>query len=65
VKLSAAMVACTLVLSLAFWSLFWMSWGERPEPEETAVMVGIALLLVMGGAALWARWRRAGDRKRE
>lgn len=64
-KLSAAMVACTLVLSLTFWSGFWMSWGERPAPEETAVIVGVALLLVMGGAALRARWRRAGDRKRE
>jgi hypothetical protein len=64
-KLSVTRAVWALVLSLAFWSLYWMSSGERPEPEETAVLVGIALLLVMGGAAIRARWWRAGERKRE
>lgn len=64
-KLSAAMVGSTLVLSLALWTVLYVSWGERPAPEETAVLVGIALLLVIGVAALRARWRRTGEGKRE
>ena len=63
-KLSAAMIACSLVLSLAFWYVFWVSWGEAPAPQETAVLVGIALVLVIGAASLRARLRRSGGRKR-
>ena len=64
-KLSAAVVACTLVLALGFWYVVWTAWGEAPAPEETAVLVGIALALVLGGAAVRARLRRAADKKRQ
>ena len=63
-KLSAAMVGCTLVLSLALWYAYYRTWGERPEAVDTAVMVGIALALVVGGAAVRARFRRGGDKAR-
>jgi len=65
VKLSAAVVACSLVLALAFWYVLYIIGGERPAPEETAVLVGIALALVGGGAAVRARLRRAGEKKRQ
>jgi len=65
VKLSAATIACSLILSLAFWYAYWLSWGEAPAPQETALLVGIAIALVIGAASLRARLRRAGNKKRE
>ena len=63
-KLSAVMVAWTLVLSLALWYAYYRAWGERPEAGDTAVLVGIALVLVGGGSAARARFRRGGDKTR-
>ena len=65
VKLSAATVAWSLILSLALWYAYWLAWGAAPSPGETALLAGIAIALVIGAASLRARLRRAGDKKPE
>ena len=64
VKLSATTIVYSLILSLAFWYVYWLSWGEAPSAQETGLLVGIAIALVIGAASLRARLRRAGDKKR-
>jgi hypothetical protein len=63
VKLSAATVAWSLILSLALWYAYWLAWGEAPTPKETALLAGIAIALVIATVSLRARLRRAAGKK--
>jgi hypothetical protein len=65
VKLSAAMIACSLMLALGFWYAYWASAGEAPTSEETTLLAGVAAALVVGTTMIWSRFRRPRESKRE
>ncbi len=64
-KLSAAMIACSLTLALGFWYAYWASAGEAPTSEETTLLVGVAVALVVGTTMLWSWFRGPRESKRE
>jgi hypothetical protein len=59
------MLASSLLLGVALWYLYWVSAGEAPTGQETTLLVGIAVALVIGTAMLRARLRRAKESKRQ
>jgi hypothetical protein len=65
VKLSAAMIACSLMLALGFWYVYWASAGESPTSEETTLLAGVAVGFVVATTMLWSRLRRPRESKRE
>jgi hypothetical protein len=65
VKLSAATLAWSLILSLVLWYAYWLAWGAAPTPKETALLAGIAIALVIGTVSLRVRLRRAASKKPE
>jgi hypothetical protein len=52
-----------MVLSLAVWTYFYVSPGAPLTAAETAVVVGVCAVAVLGARWVWARrrGRRGGD----
>jgi hypothetical protein len=63
VKLSATLLACSLMLALTFWYIYWVSTGETPTPQDTALLVGVSVAIVALTAMLRNRFRRAKGSK--
>ena len=57
-KVSATLLACSLILALAFWYAYWVSTGEPPTAQDTALLVSVSVAIVAVTAMLRNRFRR-------
>lgn len=54
--------AAIAVLSLILWYLFYVAGGQKPNTEETMLLVAVSAIVIFAARVIWKRLRTRGKK---